>query len=39
MQHQDETLSALSASHVPLSLLKLITIITGEPAEDWLKWT
>lgn len=39
MQHEDETLSALSASRVPLSMLRLITTITGEPAEDWLKWT
>lgn len=38
MQHQDETLSAQSASRVPVSLLRLITIMTGEPAEDWLKW-
>ncbi|KAI7773249.1 hypothetical protein LA080_011477 [Diaporthe eres] len=33
-----KVLSALSASRVPLSLLRLITVITGEPAGDWLKW-
>lgn len=38
MQHEGETLSAQSASRVPVSLLRLITIVTGEPAEDWLKW-
>lgn len=35
---EDRTLSALSATRVPLSLLRLITTIVGEPAEDWLKW-
>lgn len=33
-----DKLSVISASRIPLSLLRLITIITGEPAGDWLKW-